>query len=110
MRDVEIKNIDESNFEDIPNQQLFDCQSCICFEYPKISEKISGNIAREKKREWFKKIREMQGSVARFYISAVNPLASANTLLLIYFLCRRLSVKDVLRQVMMPSTSHVSAF
>jgi ribosomal protein S18 acetylase RimI-like enzyme len=62
LQDVEIKNIDESNFEDIPNQPPFDCQSCICFEYPDLSEKTTEKIARKKKIEWFKKTRKMPRS------------------------------------------------
>jgi ribosomal protein S18 acetylase RimI-like enzyme len=59
---MEIKDIDEFNFEDTPNEPPFDCKSCICFEYPDLSKKVNKNRAREKKKEWFKKIKGTLGT------------------------------------------------
>jgi len=65
MQNVEIKGINEFNFEDIPSQPPFDCKSCICFEYPSLTKKVNKDHAKEKKREWFKKSKKTSGSGGR---------------------------------------------
>lgn len=74
MQNVEIKEIDESNFEDIPNQPPHDCKSCIWFEHPDLAKEMSKSRAREKKKEWFRKNRGMSRSGGKLLYLGGKPV------------------------------------
>ena len=74
MQNIEIKDIDESNFEGIPSQPPFDCKSCIWFEYPNLAKEMNKNRAREKKKEWFRKLKGMSGSGGKLLYLSGKPV------------------------------------
>jgi hypothetical protein len=95
-QNVEIKSVDESNFENIPSQPLFDCKLCICFEYPDSAKKIDRDHATEKKKEWFKKSKELRrrGLATELLKRVIEDLRKENVRAVETFACKDSKIVD----------------